>query len=359
MTLLLEDFNSRRLKTARIFRGKSIEQIAEETEINKAHLSSFEEGRYLPREENVHNLAKALNFPTEFFFEKDEHKVIVDNKYKVKLGANRIEDVAHKEKLIMLHKIYLSFEEIVKLNKTNLPENKDRFKDVEDLAIKSRSIMHAGKGPITSMISLLENNGIIIADFNAENKGTITFSQKDNVDNEERYLISLGYDNSSIAKRNYSLAHELATIIGHNLGIPAKQMPKEEFAVAFLLPRDAFLNDLKRPEEIKAYINLKKKWLVPISAMILRAYILGRINYKQYSKLMKDYSTNKWNSQEPLENSLKDTTTPILRGILSSQLEKKKIDSEDIMDYIDDVGLSLYKADVEFLIGFKKGRLSN
>lgn len=359
MAIMLEDFNSRRLKSARIFRGKSVEQIAEEAEINKAHLVSFEEGRYLPREENVHNLARTLNFPIEFFFDKDEHKIIVDNKYKVKLGANRLEDVAHKEKLIMLHKIYMAFEDIVTLNKTNLPENKDRFKDVEDLAIKSRSIMHAGKGTITSMISLLEKNGIIIADFNTETKGAITFSQKDNINNEERYLISLGYDNNSAAKRNYELAHELATIIGHNLGIPSKQMPKEEFAVAFLLPRDAFLNDLKRPEEIRAYINLKKKWLVPISAMILRAYILGRINYKQYSKLMKDYSTNKWNKEEPLENSLKDTTTPILRGVLSSQLDKKKIDSEDIMDYIDDAGIALYKNDVEFLIGFRKGRLSN
>lgn len=352
----LNDFNSRRLKSARIFRGKSVEQVAEQAGIETANVIAFEEGRYIPREENVLKLAETLNFPLKYFFNIDEYKVVVDNKYKVQIASNRIENIAYKERLVFLHHIQKILEEYIDFPKLNLPENKNRFSDIEDLATKTRSIMHAGKGPIKSMIKVLENNGIIVNDTNSEKKGSATFSQKQSVDGEVRFLVSLGNDNKSAAKRNYLLSFELASIIANNLEIPSKRMPKEEFACAFLLPRDSFLNDLKRPKELKHYIQLKKTWKVPIELMIMRAYQLYKLDYKGYISLMKEYEGKGWNKEEPLEKTLQDTTVPHLRYSIIKLIENEEMSEDDFLDFISESGLSLYTDDVEMILGFKQGR---
>lgn len=352
----LNDFNSRRLKSARIFRGKSIEQISEETEITKANLLAFEDGRYIPKEDKVRKLAEVLNFPLNYFFYKDEFKVVVDSKYKAQIASNRIENIAYKERLVFLHHIQKILEEYIDFPKLNLPENKNRFSDVEDLATKTRSIMHVGKGPIKSMIKVLENNGIIVSDANSEKSGTVTFSQKQSVEGEERFIVSLGNDNKSASKRNYMLALELGSIIGNNLEIPAKRMPKEEFACAFLLPRDAFLNDLKRPKDLKHYIQLKKIWKVPIELMIMRAYQLYKLDYKSYVTMMKEYEAKGWNKEEPLEKTLKDTTDPIIKHGIIKLIDSGELTQEELLDFISDSSLALYTDDVELILGFKQGR---
>ncbi len=76
------------------------------------------------------------------------------------------------------------------------------------------------------------------------------------------------------------MACELGYIISSELRIPSKQFSEDEYACAFLLPKESFLKDLTHPEDLDYYVELKKKWIVPISAMIFRAYNLEKINYK-------------------------------------------------------------------------------
>ena len=49
----------------------------------------------------------------------------------------------------------------------------------------------------------------------------------------------------------------------------------------FLMPKETFIKDLKMVNDLEDYVELKKKWIVPISAIILRAYQLGEISYKK------------------------------------------------------------------------------
>lgn len=46
------------------------------------------------------------------------------------------------------------------------------------------------------------------------------------------------------------------------------------------MPKESFIQDLKMVNDLEDYVELKKKWIVPISAIILRSYQLGEISYK-------------------------------------------------------------------------------
>ena len=48
-----ELFNGKRLKVARIYRGKTIDQVSKETNINKKDILAFEENKYKPTVENA------------------------------------------------------------------------------------------------------------------------------------------------------------------------------------------------------------------------------------------------------------------------------------------------------------------
>ncbi len=66
------------------------------------------------------------------------------------------------------------------------------------------------------------------------------FYSKQRISKESKYIISLGNDKKSASIRNYTLACELGYIISSELRIPNKQFSEDEYACAFLLPKDIF-----------------------------------------------------------------------------------------------------------------------
>ena len=66
-------FNGDRLKSARIYRGKTISQIAEEIDVTKQAISQFEKGKSNPGFETLIKLTQNLGFPKEYFYEISLH----------------------------------------------------------------------------------------------------------------------------------------------------------------------------------------------------------------------------------------------------------------------------------------------
>ena len=73
-----ELFNGKRLKVARIYRGKTIDQVSKETNINKKDILAFEENKYKPTVENALKLSNVLHFPREYFYKTENIKINVD-----------------------------------------------------------------------------------------------------------------------------------------------------------------------------------------------------------------------------------------------------------------------------------------
>jgi len=352
-------FSGKKLKAARMYRGKTIEQLAQESNINKKDVLAFEEDKYKPVVENEMKLSNTLKFPREYFFENDNIKVIVESTHiRPESPIPRVEEISYKEKLVMTHKLISFIEGYIRFPEMNIPNDLSKYDDMEELATKVRRFWELGDGPIGNMVSLLEVNGISISAMNVDKKGALSFTQKQSIERNPRYLVSLGNDRKSATIRNYDLAYELAYIVSVEAGISSKKFSKDEFACAFLLPKEAFFEDLANVNELQDYIALKKKWIVPISAMVLRSYQIGVINYKKYMYLIKEMEKQGWLKKEPLDDNIKCPNPSLLKKSVEMIIDNKIMTGTGLVENLADSGLSLYADDVELLLGLKEGKLS-
>lgn len=352
-------FSGKKLRNARVYRGKTVDVLANETKINKKDILAFEGDKYKPTLENEMKMANALNFPKDYFSEKDAVNVVVENAHiRTESTLPRVDDIAFKEKLVMTHRLLAFVQAYIKFPEMNLPEGLNRNDDIEILAEQVRNHFELGDGPIGNMVSLLEVNGIFISATNIDKKGALAFTQKQSIDKTPRYFISLGNDRKSAPIRNYDLAYELAYIISIEANIQSKKFSKDEFACAFLMPKESFLADLEGVYELEDYIELKKKWIVPIWAMILRGYQLGKVSYKKYMYLMNELEKNGWGKKEPLDDNIKSTQPILLKKGYDMIIENKMMNEGLFMNNLSNYGLSIYVNDVEELLGLKEGTIS-
>jgi Zn-dependent peptidase ImmA (M78 family)/transcriptional regulator with XRE-family HTH domain len=352
-------FNGKKLKNARVYRGKTVDILSNETKINKKDILAFEADKYKPTLENEMKLANALSFPKDYFSERDAVNVVVENTHiRTDSKLPRVDDIAFKEKLVMTHRLLSFIQGYIKFPDMNLPTNLNRNDDIEELAQKVRNHFELGDGPKGNMVSLLEVNGIFISATNINKKGALAFSQKQSVEKVPRYFIALGNDKKSASIRNYDLAYELAYIISIEANIQSKKFSKDEFACAFLMPKESFLADLENVNELEDYIELKQKWIVPIWAMILRGYQLGKVSYKKYMYLMNEMDKRGWSKKEPLDDNIKSTHPILLKKAYDMLIENKMMNEGLFMNNLSNYGLSIYANDVEELLGLKEGSLS-
>ena len=199
---------------------------------------------------------------------------------------------------------------------------------------------------------------MIVSDANINKKGALSFSQKQTVNGNSRYFVSLGNDKKSACTRNYDLAYELAYIVATEANIQSKKFSKDEFACAFLMPKESFIQDLKMVNDLEDYVELKKKWIVPISAIILRSYQLGEISYKKYMYLMNEMDKKGWLKKEPLEENIKATSPMLLKKSIDVLIDNNIISKASLVMNLSNWGLHLNQDEVEVLLGFKEGKLT-
>ena len=352
-------FIGRKLREARMFRAKTVDMLAQDTKINKKDILAFEEEKYKPTLENEMKMANALNVPKEFFKKQDGAKLVIDNTHiRPESKLPKTEQIAIKEKLALTHKILTFVEGYLTFPQMNLPQNINANGNVDDLASSVRRYWEISDGIIGNMTSLLEVNGILISDVNIDKKNALAFSQKSSTVSSTRYIISLGNDKKSACQRNYDLAYELGYIISTESKIQAKKFSKEEFAAAFLLPRETFTRSLQYAKDLEDFVELKKQWIVPIEVMIFRAYNLGEISYKKYMHLLGEMDKRGWLGKEPLEANIKATSPMLLKKAVDMILDEKILTKEGFMLNIGNFGVSIYAQDIEELLSLKTGKLS-
>lgn len=114
-------------------------------------------------------------------------------------------------------------------------------------------------------------------------------------------------------RQRFTVAHELAHLTMHTSCPPpetaeqAKSIEKQahRFAGAFLLPGDAFLEELEACGHgrvtLATLAQMKEQWGVSIKAMVVRLQNLHRVDADQARSLYKQISARSWNKQEPVE----------------------------------------------------------
>ena len=124
------------------------------------------------------------------------------------------------------------------------------------------------------------------------------------------------------------------------------------------MPKETFTQDLKMVNDLEDYVELKKKWIVPISAIILRAYQLGEISYKKYMYLMNEMDKKGWLKKEPLEENIKATSPMLLKKSIDVLIDNNIMSKASLVMNLSNWGLHLNQDEVKVLLGFKEGKLT-
>ncbi|PAQ15052.1 DNA-binding protein [Bacillaceae bacterium SAOS 7] len=369
--MIRSSFNGQRLKLGRIYRGKTINDLAELLGVTKQMVSKYEHGKSTPSAEMLYKLEQYLMFPRSFFFEYESETVNVGNTYFRSLSSTPKKDLeAQKLKLIFLSKIYRCIAEYIKFPKVNLPElSEEASNSIELAAQEIREYWGLGQEPIQNMVRQLEANGLIVNTSRTNIVSIDAFTQQQICEDKQYYFVILGNDKGNGYRRQFDAAHELGHILLHDPYIDLTQIEREEekeiekqanqFAAAFLLPKEAFTEDVEmHPKDLNHYLYLKKKWNVSVGAMVVRAYHLGIIQYNQYHYLQRQISQKGWRKEEPFDRDFKPASPMLLKKAIMMLLDHKKLSGHQILERLSKkYGLSLHAFEFEDLVGLERGTL--
>jgi predicted DNA binding protein len=369
-----KSFNGQRLRQARLYKGLSINDLAELLGVSKQAISQYETSNVTPDFDKMRIITNELNFPSSYFFQEDSFDVNAKTTYfRALLSANknaRLQQVVKIKHLAMIYEILSNYLEFPQLNIPDVSEfiNNNEI-DYEAMAQKIREYWEIGQKPIEDFPYLLEKNGIIVASYPVSQDNIDAYSQKINVEGNDKFIIVLSDDKNSAVRSNFDAAHELGHILLHDWNLDLEELSREDFkkqekqannfAAAFLLPKEAFLKDVSLyPKDLKYYIELKRKWKVSISAMLIRANKLGVINDNQYQYLMKQMTFNKWRQNEPLDNVIIKQEPILLNKSIEMLIGNNVFNPQEFLDELAENNISMKADEVEKLLNLPEGTLS-
>lgn len=184
--------------------------------------------------------------------------------------------------------------------------------DCEDIELAARQARRSLDIPpdtlIPNLARTLERHGYRVVELPLDGHTHVGFSTEiETPDGVEP--VTFSFQGVPGDRRRFTLAHELGHLLLHG-GTPSShpdgpdprilESQANEFAGAFLLPRQLFLEDLRGDAlTLSTYVRLKPRWGVSIQAMIRRAHTLGRLSDWEYRKLNEELGSRGWRTREP------------------------------------------------------------
>ena len=331
-----------KIRIARLIANKTITELADKINISKQAVSQFEHEEVVPKAETLFKISGILGFPVSFFTTPYYENLEQRNTFFRSLRSTSINAKnKYNEKTKLLLRIYDYFEQYLDMPELNIPElniNTDLNNiDYDTIANEVRESWELNERPIWNMVDLLEQHGVVMSVLKDESEKIDAFTFVDKKNNRNRFCVMLENEKNSMARRNFSIAHELGHIILHSCldfneeEVENITIEKDAncFAAAFLLPKNAFNKSLKFPRSLDHYIDLKSKWHVSIKAMLNRAKELNRITQEEYISLIKKYNyrlskiSNKDNRMEPLDDMIPLEKPELFEKALKTLFEEK------------------------------------
>jgi len=257
-------------------------------------------------------LSRALKLPTRYFLK--HMPSYGDGAIFFRSLANATARIRGREKARMrwLQHISITLQNTLDFPEINVPwlDNKDYKKlshdDLERIASEARAKWGLGDGPITNMVLVAENAGIVVG---VDEVGSTSIDGQANwCDVDNRPYILLARDKYTAFRRQMDIAHEMAHLILH-YGVTEEALNEDfeiiedqakYFAGAILLPHKSFASDVYSLS-LDGFLSLKQKWRVAVGAMIMRAHQLELLSDAAAQRLWKYRATRGWHKKEPFD----------------------------------------------------------
>ena len=364
----MDAFNGNRLKEAREARGLSRTALSDLIGVHRSGIARYENGETPPSSQVVSRMAEILRMPHLFFFKPGGPQMTDVLFYRSMSSNTKADRLRAEQKYNWMKQVTSYVRGFVRTPPTNLPDVEpphnplDIDQDfIESAAMSAREQWGLGGGPISDIMLLMENNGIVVSRISVDSLAMDGYSS---IDSYSGYpYVVLASDKDAAVRSRFDLAHELGHLLLHSqlpsgfIRNPVNNKLVEEqahsFAGAFLMPEETFAGDLW-VITLDALRDLKPKWLVSIGAMLYRVGQLGWITDEQRRGLWINYSRRGWKRKEPLDDSLEVERPRLLCRSIRLIVEKGGISPSRIVSDI-----CLHPSDICEIAGLDDGYLSD
>lgn len=295
------EFVARRVTLARELKGWNQAQLARELELTAAAVSQFEGGVTEPSSETFQKLSDVLGVPRGFFelpvvethegFFRSLRRTSISDRRRARALAHFAHDLAISGAGGELPLLQLPVLKVLALDASD--------DEVEDAATRVRTTWGLERGPVRSMVGLLEDHGVVVIRLPLDTADVDAFS----LPFGDRPVVVLSANKNDRARSRFDAAHELGHLVMHGesvWGMPEVEKQASKFAAAFLMPREDILEELPSQADWKLLFELKVKWNVSLAALLMRAKTLGKMSEASYLSAMKAVSARGWRRTEPV-----------------------------------------------------------
>ena len=359
-------FIKERLVEGREARGYTQKDVGRALKRAESTVSNWERGAQAPEPAMLEGLAKAIGVYAPYFLkampDHGETPVFFRSLANATVRARSRE----KARVRWLQHVSLAIQEILDLPPLDIPDfvkETDylslKTEDLERIAGEMRAYWDLGDGPIRTMVLVAENAGIIVGVDEVGSTaidGQGTWSKVDG-----RPYILLCTDKYTAYRRQMDVSHELAHIVLHR-GVKSEEELETNFelierqakylANAFLLPHRAFSAEIPSLS-LDGFLSLKRRWMVSVGAMIMRAENLEILSPEAANSLWRYRAAKGWHRREPFDLPEEtDVEQPcLLRRCVEMIVNQGGRSKQDFLET--DIGIS--GSDVEMLACLPSG----
>lgn len=305
-----ERFNHHMMTLARESRGHTQAELSALAAIAQSTVSKYETGTTEPPDAFVEEIARVLDYPTNFFFEPGRPYGFPPFHYRrrKKLSAKALGRIVAQMNIRRMHiqKMCMSFDLSVAAT-DRIPEidpddyvagTRGRL-SIEDTALRVREMWRLPNGPVPNMVELLESSGgiVIHCDFGSD----LIDAMSQRVDGLP--ILFFVNTHAPADRVRHTLAHELGHMVLHTTTLHDDDTMEDEadaFAGAFLLPKDEFTAQLRR-FDLRQLANMKQFWKVSMQAIAVRADRLKLITPYQSKMFWIEMGKLGYRKREPHE----------------------------------------------------------
>lgn len=290
-------FNASRLTLARKRRQFTKKELAEAARLTPNTLTRLEAGDTTePSSDTVRSLARALNYPAEFFYLNDSESLETEA-----VSFRSLSTLSARKRDAALAAGELAFElHHWVTQRFDLPPSQLLdLRDEEPLAAAEtlRSYWGIGARPIEHLIKLLESKGVRVFCLAEQHKHVDAFScWRDQVP----YIFLNTF--KSPERSRFDAAHELGHLVMHMHGaISGRDVERDadQFASAFLVHRGDLIGSLGRVRSVEQLVTAKRRWGVSVAALARTAFDANLISDWHYRDLCRQISALGYRSNEP------------------------------------------------------------
>lgn len=346
-------FNVGMMTIARRARGLSQTALAQALDISQSKISKIEAGVVVPDSALIEKMAELLSFRPSFFCNDRPIGLPPPNfhRKRAKLGANEWERILAVSEIYRLCiEFLLKSVDLVPSKKAAPRIDPDQFDgDVSRIASAVRQAWVMPRGPVADLTKAIEDSGIVIAPFDFGTELIDAFCQP--ISGSAPPVIFL---NSRLKKKDrirFSLAHELAHLVMHQLPTSHMEQEANQFAAALLMPEEDIRPSL-HGLSIEKLMALKVYWKTSMQSIAMRARDTQRISDRSFKYFMVQMSKRGWRSTEPVEIDGNIENPKLLKRLFFSHLNDLGYNTEQLSQL-----MGIYADQIPDMIPENKPRL--